>query len=143
MEWHEGTVTRSYYLGSRLALIVYSVDDMDSVDDLKTYIHDVLLHAPNAKLFLVRNKIDKEDQTVQENEVEDKLRNAGYHFKPNCKYSTSAKKFEGDGIDNLIQAIGQVLIKQSNARQDSTQRSLHSFQRERHTSDNSHSKKCC
>jgi len=139
-EWHEGTVSRSYYRGSRIALVVYSCEEMDSVDDLTMYIQDVKYHAPNAKLFLIRSKIDLEDQTVQEDEVDAKLRKAGYSFdEPKCKHSVSSKN--GEGVENLLKAVGQVLIKQQHTRQDSTKHHLSSYHVERPNVDSG--SKCC
>lgn len=113
MEWHENTLTRSYYLGSRVALIMYSADDMDSVDKLVLYINEVNLNSPGAKKFLVRNKIDLEDETetVKEEEVDAKLEKAGHFFEPKCKHKVSAKT--GEGIEDLIKEIGIALIRKA------------------------------
>lgn len=108
-KWHEKTITRSYYIGSRVALILYSADDMDSVDDLNEYITVVNSHAPRAKKFLIRNKIDIEDQAVMEEEVEGTLKKMGYSFERPVRHNISAKN--GQGIDDLLKAVGIALLK--------------------------------
>ncbi|XP_020912075.1 ras-related protein Rab-1C [Exaiptasia diaphana] len=139
-KWHEKTITRSYYRESRVALIMYSADDMDSVDDLKDYIEDVNRHAPGAKKFLIRNKIDLEDQAVREEEVEAKLNGKGYSFEKNLKHKISAKD-GGQEIEDLLKEVGIVLLKQAKSPKET--QTISSFRINTPTTTQSDKNACC
>lgn len=110
---HERNLTRSYYLGTQVALLVYSADDWDSVEDLTKYVEDVKAHAPGAKKFLIRNKTDlpRVEQTVNEQDVDGMFKQHGHvEFETNWKLRTSA--ITGEGIDILLDEIGDALLRQ-------------------------------
>jgi GTPase SAR1 family protein len=137
---HKRNLTRSYYLECQVALLVYSADDMDSVDDLKDYVDDVVSHSPGAKKFLVRNKIDLEDQSVIEKDVDEKFKKYGYHFAPEWQFKTSASK--GDGIKNLLEEIGKVLLKQGKSFKTDEKNSFQVY-RQKQKPSKSRSSSCC
>ena len=55
----------SFYRNSSLAIIVYSIDNRDSFDNLDSWLDEIKSQThPNLKIFLIGNKADLEDQRV-------------------------------------------------------------------------------
>ena len=55
----------SFYRNSSLAIIVYSIDNQESFDNLDSWLDEIKSQThPNLKIFLIGNKADLEDQRV-------------------------------------------------------------------------------
>ncbi|XP_046842461.1 ras-related protein Rab-13-like [Xenia sp. Carnegie-2017] len=101
MERHD-SVTQSYYRGSVFILLVYSVDNDSSLDDIPSIIDNIKRDEPTAKLLLLKNKIDlPKDEWILMDKEETVLRRT--NDKIYKKFSTSAKTKEG--IDTLMEAL--------------------------------------
>ena len=109
MERH-GSVTRSYYRGSKFVLLVYSATDEESLHRLRGIAKYVKEDEPAAKLILVRNKTDLPigDESVSEEKERDFLRSEKKKIFA-TSFRTSAKT--GDGIENLIKELGKQSLK--------------------------------
>ena len=102
-------LTRRHYKGSKVVLLVYDCDDMDSLEVLKDFYDAAAIHAPGAIMILVRNKTDLEFQNVGIDEAFDKLCGGERRRHRNfaCHMPTSART--GDGIDALCIKLGDLL----------------------------------
>ena len=109
MNYHNRSLTRSYYTGSIVALLVYSADNIDSINCLGDLVKDIKDNAGQAKLFLIRNKTDLNDPTVTKEEALSKLRERGYDTSIAMTLDTSA--VTGEGIENLKKKIGKALLE--------------------------------
>ena len=55
----------NFYRNTSLAIVVYSVEDMDSFNDINIWLKQVKTHGtPSCKIFLIGNKIDSEYREV-------------------------------------------------------------------------------
>jgi len=55
----------NFYKNSSLAIIVYSITDKTSFDDIELWLKEIKLHSnPDTKIFLIGNKVDLEDDRV-------------------------------------------------------------------------------
>ena len=97
-------LTRRHYKDSKVVLLVYDCDDMDSLELLEHVYDDAACHALDATKVLVRNKIDLEFQLVDIADADTKLRTDDRFA---CHMSTSAKT--RDGIDALCTKLGDLL----------------------------------
>lgn len=107
------SLTRGHYLGSHAVLLVYDCDDIESLQELNNYYKDATKNANGAAMVLVRNKIDKEYQSVSKQEAEKLLCNHKDMGRSVCKFKlraeTSAKL--DTGIKELIQRVAEYLLK--------------------------------
>ena len=78
---------RSYYTNSSLAVIVYSVTDKDSFDDVNVWYKLLKENVSDCKIFLIANKVDSPDRVIT-NEQGCKCRN---DFNFDLYMETSAK----------------------------------------------------
>jgi len=108
-----GRLTRQHYYGSHAVLLVYDCDDQLSLETLKGFYKDAKDNAGGAAMVLVRNKIDKELQSVDVREAESLVCNHAKRGKSVClftlKAETSAK--ENSGIKELFEKVATYLIK--------------------------------
>ena len=106
-------LTRHHYFGSHVVLLVYDCDDNLSLEALKDFYKDARDNASGAAMVLVRNKIDKEFQSVDVGEAEHLVCNHSTQGTYVCKFrfkaETSAK--ENWGIQELFQKVAEYLIK--------------------------------
>lgn len=116
-----GRLTRQHYHGSHVVLLVYDCDDSDSLKELKEFYKDARDNTNGAAMVLVRNKIDKDFQSVDIAETTNLICNS--HTRDICKFKlkaeTSAKY--NTGIEKLVNDIAEYLIKNvepSNKRND-------------------------
>ena len=66
----------SFYRNTSLALIVYSIVDQKSFDDLDMWLKDLKSNSsPDIKIFLIGNKTDLEDNRVITKEMAEKFKN--------------------------------------------------------------------
>jgi len=78
---------RSYYTNSSLAIIVYSVTDKDSYDDVNIWYKYIKENVSDCKIFLIANKIDSPERVIT-NEQGNKCRK---DFNFDLYMETSAK----------------------------------------------------
>ena len=107
-----GRLTRHHYYGSHVVLLVYDCDDNESLQALKGFYKDAKNNTGGAAMVLVRNKIDKEFQSVDVSEAKNLVCNHGATHPSVCKFmleaETSAK--ENWGIKKLLENIAEYLI---------------------------------
>ena len=98
------TITTAYYRGAHGIFLVYDVNDVDSFNNLQTWIEEIKKYAaPNPKIFLVANKIDlyRKVTTTQGKNFAD---NIGADY-----VEISAK--ENLNIDNSFNLIAAKILK--------------------------------
>lgn len=125
-----GRLTRNHYFGSQVVLFVYDCDDHESFQALKHFYKDAKDNTGGATMVLVRNKIDKELQSVDISESENLACNHSTGSTSACKFmfkaETSAKK--NSGIKELFKQVAEYLIKNvepSNERNEFSKIKLH------------------
>ena len=99
------SLIKSFYRNSSLAIIVYSINNINSFDDIDLWIKELKINSsPDIKLILVGNKSDLEERReVQYEEGEKLAKDYGFvHF-----IETSAKT--GENIKNLFIKAASVL----------------------------------
>ena len=53
----------SFYRNASLAILVYSIDNQNSFDDIEAWLNEIKSQSnPETKIFLIGNKTDLEDQ---------------------------------------------------------------------------------
>ena len=89
----------NYYRSSSLAIIVYSIDNKETFQDLDLWIKELKLNnSPDSKVVLVGNKLDlEENRVVTKKEAEDFATEQGFLF-----HEVSAKT--GDQVQELFTA---------------------------------------
>ena len=88
----------NYYRNSSLAIIVYSITDLNSFKDIDIWIKELKsMSSPDIKLMLIGNKVDLiEERKVTYNEGKNLVDQYGFHFFS----ETSAKT--GENIEKLF-----------------------------------------
>ena len=98
----------SFYNNSSLAVMVYSIDNEDSFNNLEFWLNEIRIKAnPDINIFLIGNKCDLEDQRKVSKE-------SGQEFSENNKFNlfleTSAKT--GFNAQNLFIEATKLLYEQ-------------------------------
>ena len=72
----------SFYRSASLAIIVYSVDDENSFNNVEKWLNDIKTQSnPDVKIFLIGNKADLEDSRKVDKETAEKFSKAhGFNF---------------------------------------------------------------
>lgn len=108
-----GPLTRQHYHGSSAVLLVYDCDDNLSLKELKEFYKCAKDNAVGAAMILVRNKIDKEFQSVDIREAEHLVYTNSRGGTSLCSFifteNTSAK--QNQGIKELFEKVAEYLIK--------------------------------
>ena len=79
----------SFYKNAILAILVYSIDNYESFENIKLWLNELKIHSnPDVKIFLIGNKIDLEDKRVVTKEMAEEFKN---NNKINFFIETSAK----------------------------------------------------
>ena len=88
----------NYYRNSSLAIIVYSIDNLDSFKDIDAWIKELKsMSSPDIKLMLIGNKIDLiENRKVDYNEGKNLANEYGFHF-----FSETSSK-TGENIEKIF-----------------------------------------
>ena len=88
----------SFYRSASLAIMVYSIDNDDSFNNIEKWLNDVKTQSnPNIKIFLIGNKADLEDKRKVSREAGEKFLKA---HKLNYFIETSAKT--GFNVQNVF-----------------------------------------
>lgn len=64
-----GSIGNSYYKSAEAALLVFARNNIDSFNCLTQHLLEVLSFGENAKLYLVSNKVDLNDQEVSDDDI--------------------------------------------------------------------------
>ena len=101
----------SFYRNSSLAILVYSIDNYESFENIKLWLNEVKTQSnPDIKIFLIGNKIDLEEKRVITKEMAEEFTN---NNKINFFLETSAKT--GFNAKNVfIEAAKQLFEEQKN-----------------------------
>ncbi len=80
-EIYRGLIT-NFYKNCSLAIIVYSIDNRDSFNDIDDWIKELKINSkPDAKIFLIGNKTDlEENRKVEFNEGEEIKKNYNFDY---------------------------------------------------------------
>ncbi|KAM7445417.1 hypothetical protein ABFA07_006167 [Porites harrisoni] len=105
LEQH-ATLTRSHYLLSQAVLIVYSVNDEESLSQAIEILKFAKIHAQGACFILITNKIDLEPTFT-----EDKLRSSIPKNAFVLQFRTSA--LTGEGIQDMLHKLASHLNKRA------------------------------
>ena len=105
LEQH-ASLTRSHYLLSQAVLIVYSVNDQDSLNQATDVLNFAKIHARGACFILVRNKIDL-DPTFNENVSLASIPDSAFVL----QFRTSA--LTGEGIQEMLREMALHLLKKA------------------------------
>ncbi len=86
----------SFYRNSSLAVLVYSIDNAESFDNLDLWLKELKTYSsPDAKVFLIGNKADLESKRVIEKEMGEKYKednNLDYFMETSAKTGFNAQK---------------------------------------------------
>ena len=141
----------SFYRNSSLAIIVYSIDNQESFDNLDSWLDEIKSQThPNLKIFLIGNKADLEDQRVVKTKDAEELakeHNIDLFLETSAKTGFNAqevfvkaaqilldnfKKYESEGRDSNMNEKKSVNLQQDTEPE---------FEKE--NEDKNRRKKCC
>ena len=100
------SVSKAYFRNAVGAVLVFSLDDLDSFNELNSWINDLTsLATPNAAILLVGNKADLTDKrSITENEALD------FAKRYNVEYiETSAK--EGQNVKETFTRLAKIIAE--------------------------------
>ena len=97
----------SFYKNSSLAIIVYSIDDEQSFNNLETWLDEIKAQThPDLKIFLIGNKADLEDKrVVQKSTAEELAKEHNFHL----FLETSAKS--GQNAQLVFVKAAEILVE--------------------------------
>ena len=112
------SLINSFYRNSSLAILVYSIDDKNSFENLDKWLNDIKTQSnPDIKIFLIGNKVDLEDKRQISKE---KGENFCREHNLNCFMETSAKT--GFNAQNLFMKAGTLLYEEHLKNKDNISR---------------------
>ena len=103
-----GSITSHYYHQSAAVALVYSIDEHNSLNNLRSWIEDTERYAKGARKFLVGNKIDLDKERLQ---VEEKTAVSfadNNDIEKSSIYRVSAKT--GEGVRAMFQSMAKQLM---------------------------------
>ena len=92
--------------------MVYSTDDLESLNQVKDYYDQCTRYARGASILLVRNKVDLTEEDADYSvppDEEEKLASQSLRFKNKASIKTSA--LTGRGINTIKRTIAKVLLQ--------------------------------
>lgn len=95
------TITTSYYRGANAIIIVYDVSDLDTFQNLNSWIHDVETHCSQDVLLVIAgNKCDLvKERCVSKEQAEEFTRKIG------CEHIEVSAKIGGENVDKLFNSL--------------------------------------
>ena len=97
----------NFYRNSSLAIMVYSINNKDSFDNIDIWLKELRMHSnPDAKVFLIGNKIDLENERIVNREQGEQYANQN-HF--NLFLESSAKT--GFNAQKIFIEAAKILYK--------------------------------
>lgn len=97
-------VRSDFYYGSRVALIVFDLQNRGSFFDVKHWIRELKRHSPSTPFIIVGNKTDLHKREVSKEEAENLARE---FFAP--YFETSALK--GENVNELFQMAAHMALR--------------------------------
>lgn len=101
-----GCVREDFYLGARVALIVFDVQNRGSFFDVKHWIREIQRHSPQTPFILVGNKTDLHKREVSQEEAKCLAKDYSAPY-----FETSA--LEGENVDELFQMATRMALQKS------------------------------
>jgi Ras-related protein Rab-1A len=102
------SIIKNFYRNASLAIVVYSIEDLDSFNDINIWLKQVKTYGTSScKIFLIGNKIDTEERIVS-TEMGIKCKN---DFFFDCFMETSAK--DGINIKELFINCATILYEEN------------------------------
>lgn len=98
------SITNSYYKFAEAALLVFSLDSLDSFHCLSQHLIEILSLAENAKIFLIGNKTDLTPHEVNDSDVElfvEQFPKFNGIFKISCKTNEGVQEMLADIAEKL------------------------------------------
>ena len=98
------SITNSYYKFAEAALLVFSLDSLDSFHCLSQHLIEILSLAENAKIFLIGNKTDLTPHEVNDSDIElfiEQFPKFNGIFKISCKTNEGVQEMLGDIAEKL------------------------------------------
>lgn len=107
MERVRGTLTRSYYRDTHLAVLVYDVSNVESLFRLREWISETNDNSPGARFVLIGNKYDKPPDMA-----EDMPETFAHEYNIECHFKVSTK--ESDEVVSIFHSLVCDLYQRSN-----------------------------
>lgn len=104
-----GSITSNYYHQSAAVALVYSIDEHNSLTNLRCWIEDAERYAKGAKKFLIGNKVDLEKERMQVEESTALSFARNNEITDSCVFRVSAKT--GEGVHVMFKSIAQQLME--------------------------------
>lgn len=101
-----GSIGNSYYKSAEAALLVFARNNIDSFNCLTQHLLEVLSFGENAKLYLVSNKVDIDDQEVSSEDIRTFMEQFPIiegHFEVSCKTNQPS-------VDEMFCTIAHKLV---------------------------------
>ena len=98
------SITNSYYKFAEAALLVFSLDSLESFHCLSQHLIEILSLAENAKIFLIGNKNDLSPYEVQDSDIElfvEQFPKFDGIFKISCKTNDGVQEMFAEIADKL------------------------------------------
>lgn len=124
------SLARTYYRDTPIAILVYSVCDRSSFDELGYFYNNLKEESPNSKIFVVGNKSDLPNHQISDEEGSNYAKSIEANF-----IITSAKS--GNGIDDLFDQVSNF------AKRLNTVLTSDVKLKEDDNNDDNNNKKCC
>ena len=102
------SLINSFYRNSSLAILVYSIDNIKTFENLEIWLNDIKTQSnPDIKIILIGNKVDLEDKREVSKENGEKFCS---DHNLSCFMETSAKT--GFNAQNLFKKAGSILYEE-------------------------------
>lgn len=98
------SITSSYYKFAEAALLVFSLNSLESFHCLSQHLLEILSMAENAKIFLVGNKLDLQPHEVTDSDIElflEQFPKFNGIFKVSCKTNNGIEEMFKEIVDKL------------------------------------------
>uniref|UniRef100_A0A336MJS1 CSON002158 protein n=1 Tax=Culicoides sonorensis TaxID=179676 RepID=A0A336MJS1_CULSO len=128
------SVTSSYYKFAEAAILVFALDNESSFHSLSQHLLECVTYAENAKIWLVGNKVDLENDSAEVTDSDISMFceqcNGLIHgvFKISCK--------TGEGIDEMFEHIAATLVETNRSRIELQALETHGFKVDEYPEDN-------
>ncbi len=99
-----GCIRSDFYMGARVALIVFDVQNRGSFFDVKHWIRELKRHSPNTPFILVGNKMDLHKREVSTEEAKRVAQEFSAFY-----FETSA--LEGENVEELFQLATRLALQ--------------------------------
>ena len=102
------SLINSFYRNSSLAILVYSIDKMETFDNLERWLNDIKTQSnPDIKIILIGNKNDLEEQREVSKEKGEQ-----FYSDHNLSYFMETSAKTGFNAQNLFKKAGSILYEE-------------------------------